>query len=236
MLYLLHGAGGDETAWLERGHIKDHADRLIAAGEIPPAIIVMPGCPGCWWVDGAKDKGETAFWSDVVPAIEQGYRTQQSRLGRLIAGVSAGGYGAIRFAMKYPDRIAAVAALSPAIYSVTPPSLSSARRDPAFLRADGQFNQSLWSAENYPRLSAGYFAQPNRVPIYLATGDRDELGIAYETLQLFNILSERQPLQVELNLVEGRHDWNVWGATLDDAMRYIFRYTRRDHASMGPRL
>src|SRR6476659_1690503 len=53
VLYLLHGAGGDERSWSERGHIREKADRLIASGAIPPAIIVMPGCPACWWVDGA---------------------------------------------------------------------------------------------------------------------------------------------------------------------------------------
>ena len=113
VLYLLHGAGGDERSWSERGHIREKADQLIASGAIPPAIIVMPGCPACWWVDGAKDKAETAFWSDLVPTIEMRYRTIETRGGRLIAGLSAGGYGAVRFALRYPDRIAAGAALSP---------------------------------------------------------------------------------------------------------------------------
>ena len=102
VLYLLHGAGGDEYTWVDRAAIQERTDRLIANGDIPPAIVVMPGCPGCWWVDGAKDKAETAFWSDVVPAIEQRFRTLEAKAGRLIAGVSAGGYGAVRFAMKYP--------------------------------------------------------------------------------------------------------------------------------------
>ncbi len=92
VLYLLHGAGGDERSWSERGHIREKADRLIASGAIPPAIIVMPGCPACWWVDGAKEKAETAFWSDLVPFIDMRYRTIETRGGRLVAGLSAGGY------------------------------------------------------------------------------------------------------------------------------------------------
>ncbi len=115
VLYLLHGAGGNERAWADQGHIKEKADKLIASGAIPPTLIVMPGCSACWWVDGAKDKAETAFWSDLIPAIDARYRTLNTRGGRLVAGLSAGGYGAVRFALRYPDRIAAAAALSPAI-------------------------------------------------------------------------------------------------------------------------
>ena len=61
VLYLLHGVGGDEYAWVERGNIQERSDRLIVAGSIPPTLIVMPGCRACWWIDGAKDEIETAF-------------------------------------------------------------------------------------------------------------------------------------------------------------------------------
>jgi len=233
VLYLLHGAGCDETVWAERGAIVERADRLIHEGSMPPTIVVMPSCPGCWWVDGGKDKAETAFWTDFVPAIEARYRTLGNAHGRLIAGVSAGGFGAVRFALKYPDRVAAVAALSPAVYAVTPPARSLARRDPAFLRPDGQFNQALWSAENYPRLGPRYFEQPVRVPFYLMSGNSDELGIAFETIQLYKMLAEGQPDLVQLNLVEGRHDWTLWSANLDAAMIFLGRHVPRHHASMG---
>src|SRR5215813_6315378 len=133
VLYLLHGAGGDERAWANNGHIKEHADRMIASGAIFPAIIVMPGCPASWWVDGAKEQAETAFWSDLVPTIEMRYRTIETRGGRLVAGLSAGGYGAVRFALRYPSRIAAAAALSPAVYTGGVPNLSAARTQPPFL-------------------------------------------------------------------------------------------------------
>ena len=232
VLYLLHGAGSDEQVWADRGNILERADRLIREGAIPPMIIVMPGCLGCWWIDGAKDKAETAFWTDVVPRVEGRYRTLGEAHGRLLAGVSAGGYGAVRFAMKYPDRIAAVAALSPAVYAVTPPARSASRRDPPFLRADGQFNQALWSAENYPRLSVRYFEQGTRVPFYLMSGNADELGIAFETTQLYNALAERQPDITQLRMVEGRHDWTVWGGALDDAMIFLARHIPRHHASL----
>ncbi len=224
VLYLLHGAGGTERAWLDLGHIKEKADRLIASGAIPPAIIVMPGCPGCWWVDGSKDKAETAFWSELVPAVERRYRTIATRGGCLIAGLSAGGYGAVRFGLRYPDRVAAVAALSPAVYTETVPQLSAARVQPPFLGLDGKFNHESWDRHNYPALFIRYFGQHYRVPFYLVSGDSDKFGIAFETALLFKRLFERQPDQVELRVVGGDHSWKVWESTIDGAMKYVFQF------------
>lgn len=233
VLYLLHGAGGDENAWVSGAHIRERADALIAKGAIPPSIIVVPSCPTCWWVDGAKDKAETAFWGELVPHVDRTYKTIASKDGRLIAGFSAGGFGAVRFAMKYPDRIAAVAALSPAIYSDVPPAGSAALKQPPFLGPDGKFVKERWAAANYPRLSQAYFAQRSKVPFYLVSGDGDELGITYETALLFKTLFEKQPKLVEFRVVDGEHDWKVWSSTLDDALRYIYRFVPRAVAASG---
>jgi enterochelin esterase-like enzyme len=224
VLYLLHGAGGDERTWQDLGHIKDKADRLIASGVIPPAIIVMPGCPASWWVDGAKERAETAFWSDFVPLIDMRYRTIETRRGRLVAGLSAGGYGAVRFALRYPDKIAAVAALSPAVYSESVPQFSAARAQPPFFGPDGKFSRAAWDRQNYPALLDGYFSQPQRVPFYLVSGDHDRLGIAFETALLFKRLFERQPQQIELRVMDGDHNWKVWETAIDGAMQYMFQY------------
>jgi len=232
VLYLLHGAGGDERSWSEVGHIREKADQLITTGAIPPAIIVMPGCPACWWIDGAKDKAETAFWSDLVPTIDMRYRTIETRGGRLVAGLSAGGYGAIRYALRYPNRIAAAAALSPAVYTESVPKLSAARAHPPFLSQNGAFDQAAWDAHNYPALLDRYFAQPFRVPLYLVSGDNDKFGIAFETALLFKRMFERQPDQTELRVVDGDHSWKVWEATIDDALRYVFSFAEKPRPAL----
>ena len=227
VLYLLHGAGGDETAWVREGGIKATADQMMQSGEIPPAIIVMPGCFGCWWVDGAAQKAETAFWSELVPAIQRRYRTIESRSGRLMAGLSAGGYGAVRFAMRYPDRIGAVAALSPAVYAETPPMISSARVQPPFLKPDGGFDDAAWKARNYPSLIDKYFVQKDKVAFYLVSGDNDRFGIAFETVALFKRLYGHQPELAELRIVDGDHSWSIWAKSIGSAMRYLFTHAEK---------
>ena len=232
VLYLLHGAGGDETSWAEKGDIKAKTDALITRGAIPATIIVMPGCPASWWVDGAKDKAETAFWTELVPTVAERYRTIETKAGRLIAGFSAGGYGAVRFAMRYPDRVAAVAALSPAVYADAPPAISAARTQPPFLGADGHFNQSAWDALNYPRLVDSYLSQPQRVPFYLASGDHDHFGIASETAALFGRLSSKQPNLVEIHVSDGDHNWNFWAPAVDGALRYIYKFAAKPQPAL----
>lgn len=231
VLYLLHGAGDNENAWADKGLVREKADQLIESGVIPPTLIVMPGCPGCWWVDGIKEKAESAFWLELVPTVEKRYRTIERRQGRLLAGLSAGGYGVVRFLMRYPERIAAAAAFSPAVYSETPPAASMSRGHHAFLDANGNFNQSRWEALNYPSLIDGYFAQSMRVPLFLVSGDNDRLGAAFESALLFKRMLARQPVQTELRIVDGGHNWAVWAAVIDEAMRYIFRFASRPTAS-----
>jgi enterochelin esterase-like enzyme len=232
VLYLLHGFGDNEKAWVDRAAIQARADRLIASGAIPPALIVMPGCAKCWWCDGGQDAGpifkaESAFWNELVPTVASRYRTIETREGRVIAGFSAGGYGAIRFALKYPDRLAAAGAFSPAIYAETPPTASAARLQSPFVGKDGQFNQTAWSEQNYPRLIGGYFEQSRRVPMYLVASDNDRLGIAFETVLFFKRVFEKQPDLVELRVVDGGHSWSAWSGALDDVLTYLFRFAAK---------
>jgi enterochelin esterase-like enzyme len=234
VLYLLHGFGDNERTWMERAAIQTKADKMIAAGIMPRALIVMPGCTRCWWTDGAKDKPETAFWNDLVPAVTARFRTIDKREGRVIAGLSAGGYGALRFALKYPDRFAAAAALSPAIYAEAPPAASAARISAPFVGPDGQFSLPAWTEQNYPRLMGRYFDQARRVPLYLVSGDSDKLGIAYETALCFKRLMEKQPDLVEMRVVDGGHSWAVWSNAVDDAMAYLFRFTERPQQAGRP--
>ncbi|MFV0297485.1 MAG: alpha/beta hydrolase [Hyphomicrobiaceae bacterium] len=224
VLYLLHGAGGDESTWIKSGRIVETADKLIASGAMPPAVIVMPGCRACWWVDGHRDKADTAFWKELVPEIEHKFRVMSDRRGRLVAGLSAGGYGAVRFAMEHANDIAAVAALSPAIYANEPPAISSARLQPPFVNANGSFDLALWRQKNYTAYFRDYLSQPNKVAFYLFSGDDDEYGIVFETVALFKRLHEHQPDLTELRIVDGEHCGDIWTKASAGAMRYVFRF------------
>src|SRR5688572_12778839 len=108
VMYLLHGNNGTLNDWSVRGRIQPTVDELIASGEIPPAIIVMPDAGSTWYVD-RKENMETAFVQDLMPDVEARFRTIAARNGRVIGGLSMGGYGSLRFVLKYPEKFAAAA-------------------------------------------------------------------------------------------------------------------------------
>src|SRR5262249_54221658 len=108
VLYLLHGLSGHYSDWVARTNIADYVAQYRL-------IIVMPEGNDSWYVDGAagvNDKYETYILKELMPDVDQRYRSIQSRYGRAIAGLSMGGYGAFKYGLKYPATFAFVASLS----------------------------------------------------------------------------------------------------------------------------
>ena len=225
VVYLLHGSFGSASDWLEQGALEATADALIRGGIIPPTVVVMPGSKS-WWLDGHNEAAATAFLSDLIPHIESAYQVTRERSGRFVAGLSAGGYGATRFALMHPELFAAAAALSPATYLPLPPANSSAYRHPAFLDSTGNFDRELWQRNNYTAYWDDYRDSGLTVPFYINSGDHDEFAIAYHAAVLYETLRQHQPEDVELRIVDGGHDWNVWTSTLPDALIFLLaRYS-----------
>ena len=225
VVYLLHGSFGSATDWLEQGALEATADALIREGIIPPTVVVMPGCQS-WWLDGHNEAAATAFLSDLIPHIESTYPVSKERSGRFVAGLSAGGYGATRFALMHPERFAAAAALSPATYVPLPPANSSAYRHPAFLDGAGDFDQGLWQRNNFTAYWDDYRDSGLTVAFYINSGDHDEFAIAYHAAVLYETLRQHQPDAVELRIVDGAHNWEVWRSTLPDTLTFLLSHYR----------
>ena len=131
VFYLLHGAGGDEEAWIALGRTSQILDNLIAQGKAEPMIVVMtngnaaleaaPGesslgfaAPNMNLPKTMEGSFETAF-PDVVKFIDKTYRTQANKKGRAIAGLSMGGFHSMHISKQYPDMFDYVGLFSAAI-------------------------------------------------------------------------------------------------------------------------
>ncbi|WP_404344546.1 alpha/beta hydrolase [Vreelandella venusta] len=241
VIYLLHGSFGNELDWATRGNLPQTADRLIEAGHLPPAVFVMPGSRS-WWVDGHNEAARSAFFNDLLPHIEATYHVGTTRQLRGVAGLSAGGYGALNFVLERPDMFAAAAALSPASYAPTPPENSSAMRHPAFLNKQGEFDQALWEQLNYtahlesyrlqvtPRPHAEHSDTPP-VPLYISAGRSDVYDAEFHARLLRQSMERIQPGQVRLDLYPGGHTWRVWRASLPAALNFMFQYVGETSAT-----
>jgi pimeloyl-ACP methyl ester carboxylesterase len=101
-----------------------------------------------------------------------------------------GGYGALRFVLKYPETFAAAGLLSPAIYDPEPPQASGARRVGVF--GAPEFDPQVWQQLNYPALWDAFLAKKIAVPMYINSGDDDDYFIEAEATRLYTLLGEVQ--------------------------------------------
>ncbi|MCA1652351.1 MAG: hypothetical protein LC753_19515 [Acidobacteria bacterium] len=98
VLYLLHGLYGDYMDWTTRTNVAEYTRTL-------PLIVVMPDGTNSWYTNSAAEGGarfEDYVLDDLVKDVESKYRAIRSRHGRAIAGLSMGGYGALKMALRRP--------------------------------------------------------------------------------------------------------------------------------------
>ena len=223
VVYLLHGSLGNERVWTEFVETERILDEMIESGEIPPTIVIMPGSLS-WWADGFNEPAETALIEDLIPHVDETWRTLAKAEARAIGGLSAGGFGTVNLVMKHPDLFAVALAFSPASYAGLPPAGSTAWTHPTFYDETGNFDPDLWRRLNYESLIEGYLAQDKIVPFYINSGDHDGLDIAYHGAILYQRLREHQAELVEFRIIDGGHEWPVWIATLPEALRFAFEH------------
>jgi enterochelin esterase-like enzyme len=114
VLYLLHGAGDDETAWQDKGWAAVTLDRLHRERKLVPMIVVMPNA------QGRGSAFEHDLIQEVIPYIESHYAARTDGVSRGIAGVSMGGGQALVIGLKHSDRFAWVGAFSPSLFGKSP--------------------------------------------------------------------------------------------------------------------
>jgi len=108
VIYHLHGASGDELLRLRNAEVLHEG---IVAGKWPPIIMVFPsGGKRTFYKDwqGGKFMSETTLIEELIPLVDESYRTVAARRGRCIEGFSMGGRGSTRLAMKYPEMFCSV--------------------------------------------------------------------------------------------------------------------------------
>src|SRR5712692_9422717 len=217
VLYLLHGFGGHYSDWVTRTNLADYAAQYRM-------IVVMPEGNNGWYTDSASlatDKYETYILKELIPDLQKRYRTIEARYGRAVAGLSMGGYGALKFGLKSPDTFVFVGSLSGALAAATwtEDDLKNLKaiRDSVFT-VFGPVGSETRKANDIYEMTRGL--SPARVAglpyFYLDCGTEDFL---ISLNQQFAALLREKKIPHEYRELPGDHNWAYWDQQIPEVLR-----------------
>lgn len=219
VLYYLHGLGGDQTFLVTSGGwnmIEDAWEQKRMA----EFVIITPQAGNSFYINerNGSARYDDFFIRDFVPQMEKKFRLLATRNGRAIGGVSMGGYGALRFAFKYPQMFVSVGAHMPALLEQLPHGSRDAGFTAFFGTAFGSpLDEDFWKA-NTPFVYART-ANLHGLNIYVDCGDHDNFGFDAGTRQLDKLLSERRVPHV-VHIYPGQHDFRFVAQHLLEALEF----------------
>lgn len=200
VLYLLHGHDGAHWNWAARTNLLAHTARI-------PVIVVLPDAGNSWYTNSfaRPDERWEEYVAREVPAfVDQNFRTLTYREARYVAGLSMGGYGALKLGLTHSARFSLVGSFSGAVRPVAD-TLSPTVRDafgPAESAARAQ-NDLLALARGARVAEGTYF--------YVDCGTGD--GLLAGNRALVEAMAAR-PLAYEYHEVPGAHGWELWDRRL----------------------
>lgn len=218
VLYLLHGVGGDEEAWLGSGRAAQIMDNLIAQGKAEPMIVVMTN--GNVYQEASPGNGSSGFpkitfmlpntmdgkfeetFGDVMKFVEDNYRTIAAKSGRAIAGLSMGGFHTANISLNYPDTFDYVGLFSSA--------LGVPRNNVTSSMYDNKAEKLKQQMEN------GY-------KLYWMGMGVDDMAMIYKGNENFRNEMDAIGMQYEYWETDGGHTWNNWRDYLTIFAQRLFK-------------
>jgi S-formylglutathione hydrolase FrmB len=228
VVIFLHGLFNNERDWERRG-AEEKLESLRAAGKVGEYIVAIPYGANSFFLNG-KDgtRYEDAVFKDFLSLVDQTYRTTGKRSGRVIEGLSMGGYGALVIAFKHPELFAGVAAHSAAIFGdlpkppTSPDDMRGRYRYEIATKIFGSPPDVAFFQENNPL----YLAKTNAanlkdLRIYFDVGEQDRYGFDAGNKQLDTTLTAAG-VKHEFHSVPGEHGWPFLLARSEPAFTFCW--------------
>ena len=215
VLYLMHGAGGDEEAWVNRGRANYILDNLIAAGKATPMLVVVtngiPATPSApddrpmkvgieaFPSPSAMTTGafEASMVKDIIPFVERSFRVRATPENRALAGLSMGGYHTQRISNASPATFKYIGVMSMGLFSVA-----------------GAYDRQAHVAQ-LQKLKAS-----NPKIYYVFCGKTDFL---YQSVTELRALYDEVGLKYVYRESEGGHTWMNWRRYLSEFAPLLFK-------------
>lgn len=209
VLWLLHGLSDDDTIWERRTSIERYvADKGIA--------VIMPQVHRSFYTDQELGHNYWTYISEELPAIARKMlRISDKREDNFVAGLSMGGYGAMKLALNHPERFAAAASFSGCVGLGHPGNIYD------FMERDYElvFGKRPVVGSKDDVLHLLEIAEPKKLPKLMVTcGTEDFL---YHESQAFMKIAEQRGIQVHSNFGPGDHEWPYWDANIQEFLDWI---------------
>lgn len=206
VLYLLHGLSDDQTMWSRFTSIERYANEAGLA-------VVMPGVARSFYANEAHGLRYWDFLTvDLPAAIEEFLSLTHDPSRTFVAGLSMGGYGAMKWALRQPERFAAAASLSGVLDPR--PLFATGERDALVRRvfdgivADADDPMSLLAAADLATLPR----------LFVACGTEDELVSGNEA---FCALAASRGIDVHTDFRPGGHEWELWDSVIAEVVTWL---------------
>lgn len=229
LLYLLHGLGDNEQTLFNSGGWT-LIDDLRHQHTIGDFLIVAPEGWRSFYINSADGSFRYSdfFLHEFMPYIEGKYRVVPGRMGRGITGISMGGYGALRFALAYPQLFSAVSAQSAALITEPPQELDAAMRSGYPLATviaavfGNPINIGHWDANNPFVLAKKNAAELRKVAIYFNCGQEDNYGFEKGAAKL-NAELDQEHVPHEYRAYPGDHSIGYFVSHFAEVMEFHSR-------------
>lgn len=225
VMYLLHGAGGDEDAWPTQGRAAQILDNLIAAGKAVPMVVVMPnGNTDCQAAPGEWSRGmyQPSFmesinpvtkpkatmdesFMDIVSYVESNYKVRKDKASRAVCGLSMGGGHSFHISKRFPDKFDYVGLFSAGLH------IGGDQTKPFYdiLKTNDTVQQQL---------AALFAAKPKLY--WIAIGETDFLY--QQNADLRRYLDEKGYKYTYVE-TDGGHIWRNWRIYLTEFSQLLFK-------------
>ena len=217
VLYLLHGLTGDYKDWTTRTNLAEYSRAL-------PLIIVMPDGENQWYTNaaGGGARFEDYILTDLQADVVRKFRTINSRFGRAIAGLSMGGYGALKMALKRPGAFAVAASFSGAF------GVSDGEVERLIGQAEAERMQQIFGPaggqtrkENDVFLLASAMKPATAPYIYVDCGIADNALIAANREVIAAL--HKAGVAYEYHEVAGAHTWDYWDRRIREFLPLLMK-------------
>ncbi len=216
-VYLLHGMSGNQLDWLARTRIEHFAMDMGYA-------VIMPGGQNRFYVDSKalNEKHGEFIGRELVEFTRKMYHLSHKREDTILAGLSMGGYGAIRNGLKYSKTFGAIIALSSALITgevaQLKPNQSNAVADYSYYHTLFGDLSKLPGSDNDPKALAKKALKGQPPRLYLSCGTEDFLYP--QNLDYHHYLSS---LGYAHTYVEkpGAHTWEYWNEEILAGLKWL---------------